>query len=108
MDIHLLGNNAPIEAESDVLPTAVVGSIPPALDGTFLRNGPNPRSGWSPHLFAGDGMVHAITLRDGAALGYRNRYVRTPLLDDPMASRFDAATRTMRLDVTTANTHVLS
>src|SRR4051812_20979421 len=108
MDIHLLGNNAPIEAESDALPTDVVGSIPPELDGTFVRNGPNPRSGRSPHLFAGDGMVHAVTVRDGKAVGYRSRWVRTPLLDDPMTPRFDPTTRTMDLTVTTANTHVVS
>jgi carotenoid cleavage dioxygenase len=108
MDIHLLGNNAPIAAESDLVPTEIVGELPVDLRGTFVRNGPSPRSGWSPHLFAGDGMVHGIAIENGGARWYRNRYVRTPLLDDPMAPRFDPATRTMDLTVTTANTHVVS
>ena len=36
----------------------VVGALPPGLRGTFVRNGPNPADGWSPHWFLGDGMVH--------------------------------------------------
>ena len=98
--IHLAGNNAPVQEEVDAVPTRVVGGIPPGLHGVFLRNGPNPRSGWSPHLFAGDGMVHAIALEDGVARWYRNRYVRTPLYADPSVARGHPR-------VTTANTNVI-
>jgi carotenoid cleavage dioxygenase-like enzyme len=70
--IHLEGNNAPVAGERDEVPTRVVGAIPDDLVGTYHRNGPNPKSGWSPHLFAGDGMVHSLALPGGA---YRNRYV---------------------------------
>jgi carotenoid cleavage dioxygenase-like enzyme len=70
--IHLEGNNAPVPDERDAVPTRVVGRVPDDLRGTYYRNGPNPRSGWSPHLFAGEGMVHAVALASGA---YRNRYV---------------------------------
>lgn len=70
--IHLEGNNAPVAEERDAMPTRVVGTLPDDLVGTYHRNGPNPRSGWSPHLFAGEGMVHSMTLPGGA---YRNRYV---------------------------------
>ena len=30
------------------------------------------------HLFSGDAMVHGLSLRDGKAQWYRNRWVRTP------------------------------
>jgi carotenoid cleavage dioxygenase len=101
MPIHLEGNNAPVSDEVDVDAAAVrvVGALPEDLRGTFYRNGPNPRSGWSPHLFAGDGMVHAVTVGD-AGIGYRNRYVRTPLWADPSTPRTHPR-------VTTANTHVV-
>jgi carotenoid cleavage dioxygenase len=95
--IHLEGNNAPVHDERDALPVRVVGTVPRDLVGTYYRNGPNPRSGWSPHLFLGDGMVHAVSLPGGQ---YRNRYVRTPLYED-------AATPRDGCVVTTANTHVI-
>ncbi|MGY2009563.1 carotenoid oxygenase family protein [Nocardia gipuzkoensis] len=109
--LHLAGNNAPVTEEFTVEPTEVIGEIPADLNGVFVRNGPNPRTGWSPHYFAGDGMVHAVALADGRARWYRNRYVRTPLYDNPGRSRFelgfDPATATMDYRVTTANTHVI-
>ncbi len=96
--IHLEGNNRPVRTEHDGVPVRVVGELPRDLRGTFLRNGPNPRTGWSPHLFAGDGMIHSIGLPRGR---YRNRWVRTPLFDD-------AGARRDGLRVTTANTHVVA
>ena len=70
--IHLEGDNAPVLDERDAIATRVVGTVPDDLRGAFYRDGPNPRSGWSPHLFAGDGMVHCVRLASGE---YRNRYV---------------------------------
>lgn len=58
----------------------VTGSLPEALSGRYLRNGPNPLSPPEPstyHWFTGDGMVHGIRLRDGRAEWYRNRWVRS-------------------------------
>lgn len=55
----------------------VQGNIPPDLNGLYLRNGPNPKSGESDHWFLGDGMVHGVAIKDGQALWYRNRWVRT-------------------------------
>jgi carotenoid cleavage dioxygenase-like enzyme len=95
--IHLEGNNGPVPDERDSSATHVVGAVPEDLVGVFYRNGPNPRSGWSPHMFAGDGMVHALELPSGR---YRNRYVRTPLYAAP-------GTRRDGQLVTTANTHVI-
>lgn len=78
---HLAGNFAPVTDELDVAGLEVEGALPEGLEGTYVRNGFNPRTGWSPHWFFGHGMVHAVTL-DGGGARYRNRYVHTPYLDD--------------------------
>ena len=74
----LQGNFAPYRGEGDHDRLSVVGEIPPELRGTYYRNGPNPA--FEPmgkyHWFDGDGMIHAITLRDGRA-SYRNRWVQS-------------------------------
>ncbi|MFI6297154.1 carotenoid oxygenase family protein [Nonomuraea sp. NPDC050790] len=108
--LHLAGNNAPVSEEVSLEPSKVVGEIPAELTGQFFRNGPNPRTGWSPHFFAGDGMIHTIALDGGRARWYRNRYVRTPLYEHPGESRFALAFDQGRIDyrVTTANTHVIA
>jgi carotenoid cleavage dioxygenase-like enzyme len=78
---YLTGNFAPVRDELTVtVPLPVEGAIPPELEGMLLRNGPNPAVVDDPdtyHWFSGDGMVHAIELRHGAAVSYRNRWVRT-------------------------------
>jgi carotenoid cleavage dioxygenase-like enzyme len=79
----LQGNYGPIETERDVVDLKVVGAIPPELDGVYMRNGPNPVTGQSPHWFLGEGMLHGIRIRNGAAEWYRNRYVQTDLLVAP-------------------------
>ena len=101
--LHLEGNSAPVDDERDCVPTHVVGEVPAALRGTFVRNGPNPHTGWSPHLYAGDGMLHAVTFGDDGVLTYRNRWVRTPLWAERSFAR-DGRDHTR----TTANTHVVS
>ena len=77
----LKGLFAPIADELDVPRLSVTGEVPLALDGMFVRNGPNPRfepiGGY--HMFDGDGMLHAVTIRDGKAK-YRNRWIQTPAL----------------------------
>ncbi|GAA5105235.1 carotenoid oxygenase family protein [Nocardia iowensis] len=112
LPLHLAGNNAPATEEVTAEPTDVIGVIPKELSGTYFRNGPNPRTGWSPHYFAGDGMVHAVALDGGRARWYRNRYVRTPLYAHPGQSRlalaFDQTTGQVDYRVTTANTHVVA
>src|SRR5215468_7750660 len=74
----LQGNFAPWRLEGDAVDLEVTGEIPRDLNGTFYRNGPNPA--YEPrgryHWFDGDGMIHAIALRDGRA-SYRNRWVRS-------------------------------
>ncbi len=76
----LSGTNAPVAEERTFSNLEVKGSIPTELDGRYLRIGPNPIGkphAPSYHWFVGDGMVHGVRLKDGQALWYRNRWVRT-------------------------------
>ncbi len=77
----LQNNFAPVADEIEVFDLEIRGALPPELNGFFIRNGSNPRSGESPHWFMGDGMLHSVHLEGGRALSYRNRYVRTPLYE---------------------------
>jgi carotenoid cleavage dioxygenase len=76
--LYLTDNFAPVSQEISAQELTVIGKLPPQLEGTFLRNGPNPQ--FQPpglyHWFDGDGMLHAVSISNGSA-SYRNRYVRT-------------------------------
>lgn len=74
---HMLGGYAPVPDEITVTELPITGTIPPALTGWYLRNGPNPREAASAHWFLGDGMVHGVRIEGGRAASYRNRWVRT-------------------------------
>ncbi len=56
----------------------VEGQIPADLNGVYLRNTENPLIAAAEryHPFDGDGMIHAISFREGHA-EYRNRMIRT-------------------------------
>ncbi len=75
----LTGIHEPMTEELELLDLDVTGTIPAALDGRYLRIGPNPvdvdQAGY--HWFVGDGMVHGLALKDGRALWYRNRWIRS-------------------------------
>ncbi|KAJ4881006.1 hypothetical protein Rs2_38061 [Raphanus sativus] len=77
---HVLSNNfAPVLDELPPTECDIIhGSLPPSLDGAYIRNGPNPQ--FLPrgpyHLFDGDGMLHAIRIRNGKAT-LCSRYVKT-------------------------------
>jgi carotenoid cleavage dioxygenase-like enzyme len=76
--LYLSGNYGPVREEVTAFDLPVVGELPVELSGRYLRNGPNPIEPVDPathHWFMGDGMVHGIRLREGAAEWYRNRYV---------------------------------
>jgi carotenoid cleavage dioxygenase-like enzyme len=73
----LSGHFAPVANEVTAHELPVEGELPRGLDGTYVRNGPNPKDGFSPHWWFGDGMVHGVHLAGGKARWYRNRYVRT-------------------------------
>jgi len=75
------GNYAPLEdAGTFVEGLEVIGSIPPELSGTLLRNGSNPKDEPPPHWFFGDGMIHAVRFEEGEAKWYRNSWIETPAL----------------------------
>lgn len=75
---YLLGGYAPVSSEITATDLPVTGTIPPELDGRFLRNGPNPiiADGTRHHLFQGDAMIHGVRIAGGKAEWYRNRWVR--------------------------------
>ena len=81
---HLRGNWAPVLDEITGTRLRVEGTIPPQLNGRYVRTGPNPSTGSSPHWFFGDGMVHGVRLANGKAEWYRNRFVATPNITDPL------------------------
>ena len=102
---HLLGNGRPLTEEQTLTELKANGTIPPELDGRYVRNGANPLSGWSAHPFFGDGMLHGVRLRDGKAEWYRNRYVKTPFVTNPSLDILDP-TVLMDMKSSKANTHV--
>jgi carotenoid cleavage dioxygenase len=70
---------APVADELDVVDLPVEGEIPPDLDGSYVRNGPNPQyplNGSGMSRFDGDGMLHVLTFLQGRAR-YRNMWVVT-------------------------------
>lgn len=95
----------PVPDEIDARELPVTGTLPPELDGRFLRNGPNPRPGEvAGHPFLGQGMVHGVRLHSGRADWYRNRWVRTAAVGGKGAVRPDG---TRDLTAVSANTHVI-
>lgn len=79
----LTGIHAPLHDERTITDLAVTGQIPEALSGRYVRIGPNP---FKPdprghHWFTGDGMVHGVRLAGGKAEWYRNRYIRSQVLE---------------------------
>jgi carotenoid cleavage dioxygenase len=75
----LVGSFAPVSQELSFKELPVEGSIPGDLDGCYVRNGPNPLlpQPGNHHWFDGDGMLHMVELRPGAAPVYANRWTRT-------------------------------
>ena len=102
---HLRGNWAPVQDELTETGLLVEGAIPPELEGVYIRTGPNPKSGSSPHWFMGDGMVHGVRLSQGNAAWYRNRFVQTPNITDRNASE---TVDIGDLSKGSANTHVVA
>src|SRR6201996_8386416 len=103
---------APVSAEVTATDLAVTGHIPEFLDGRYLRNGPNPAAEVDPatyHWFTGDGMVHGVSLQDGKAGWYRNRWVRGPATCAALGEPVPGA-RNLRAGMPAigANTNVLS
>lgn len=76
---YITGVHSPMTEELVLEELPVTGTIPPSLDGRYLRMGPNPIAPHPQrhHWFAGDGMIHGIRIQNGRALWYRNRWIRS-------------------------------
>lgn len=76
---YFQGNFAPVQEEHNQACTEIIGTLPEALNGSFLRIGANPvfvKTPESYHPFAGDGMIHEVVFDNGKAT-YINRFVET-------------------------------
>ncbi|KAM0917394.1 hypothetical protein ACQ4PT_009543 [Festuca glaucescens] len=80
--VQIAGNFAPVGEQAPVRSLPVTGRIPPFINGVYARNGANPcfEPTAGHHLFDGDGMVHAISIRNGAAESYACRFTQTSRL----------------------------
>jgi carotenoid cleavage dioxygenase len=105
-NIFLTGAHKPMEEELTIENLPVTGAIPAALDGRYLRIGPNPMAAdpGNYHWFAGDGMIHGLRLENGKALWYRNRWVRSEAVTEALG---EARTEGPRHVFDTVNTNVL-
>jgi len=107
---YLEGNFGPVQEEITAVDLPVTGTIPPELDGRLLRNGPNPIGTVDPatyHWFTGDGMVHGLRLRDGAAEWYRNRRVRSPEVAAALGEPAPPSPYADDVQIFAANTNVI-
>jgi len=101
----LTGIHAPLHDERTITDLKVSGTIPPELNGRYVRNGPNP---FAPdprghHWFIGDGMVHGVALKDGKALWYRNRYIKSLDLEEKGGPKAAPGPRRGRRDLINTN-----
>jgi carotenoid cleavage dioxygenase len=103
----LTGLHAPMTEERTVEDLAVTGEIPLALDGRYLRIGPNPidADARNYHWFLGDGMVHGLRLQGGRARWYRNRWIRSEAVSAALGEPAVTAPPGRERDV--VNTNVL-
>ena len=105
---YLSGIHEPMDTEKTITDLTVTGTIPVELDGQYIRIGPNPVTPPNPgsyHWFAGDGMVHGVCLKVGAAKWYRNRWIRSNVVSAALGERPAPGARHPRTD--TVNTNVL-
>src|SRR5262249_17894087 len=78
---YVTGNFSPLMNEVTAFNLEVIGHVPEALNGRFLRIGPNPVDEPHPlwlighHWFASAGMAHGLRLRDVKAEWFRSRFV---------------------------------
>ena len=102
----LTGAHAPMEAELTIEDLPVTGRIPAALDGRYMRIGPNPMDAdpANYHWFTGDGMIHGLRIENGRALWYRNRWVRSEAVSARLG---EARTEGPRHLFDTVNTNIV-
>ncbi|CAL9016788.1 unnamed protein product [Prunus brigantina] len=76
--VQIAGNFAPVPEHPVEHSLPVTGKIPASIQGVYVRNGANPlhEPVAGHHFFDGDGMVHALQFKDGAA-SYACRFTET-------------------------------
>jgi carotenoid cleavage dioxygenase len=86
---YLSGLHTPMQTELTLEDLRVTGKIPSALDGRYLRMGPNPMSPDPDkyHWFSGDGMIHGLRIEGGRALWYRNRWIRSKAVSKALGEK---------------------
>ncbi|MEV0381365.1 carotenoid oxygenase family protein [Nonomuraea sp. NPDC050643] len=108
----LSGGFAPVQDELNVIDLPVEGALPPDLNGILMRNGPNPvkPDPEHPSWILGDGMIHAFELREGRAVSYRNRWVRTDQASEELGEQPPGGQpdRLVPPDYSMANTNVIA
>jgi carotenoid cleavage dioxygenase len=106
---YVTGALAPVTEEVTITDLAITGTLPPELDGRYVRNGPNPidPDPTTQHWFTGAGMVHGVRLRDGRAEWYRNRWVRTDGVTDALGEAPCPGERRDGAPSTAVNTNVV-
>ena len=102
----LEGIHKPLPAEKTLTDLRVTGTIPPGLDGRYLRIGPNPITAPNPgtyYWFMGDGMIHGVRLKQGKALWYRNRWIRSHAVSEALGEPQAAGPHTEPFDIVNTN-----
>nr|ARJ31383.1 9-cis-epoxycarotenoid dioxygenase 2 [Epimedium pseudowushanense] len=76
--VQIAGNFAPVPEQPVCSNLPITGAIPDCIQGVYVRNGANPLHDpvAGHHLFDGDGMVHAVRIKDGKA-SYACRFTET-------------------------------
>ena len=105
---YLIGLNQPMTEEKTIESLIVVGEIPRELDGRYMRIGPNPVFAPDPnsyHWFTGEGMAHGVRIKNGTALWYRNRWVRSNIVSKSLGEEPALGARSPTSD--NANTNII-
>lgn len=103
----LTGVHTPMTGELTIEQLEVTGSIPAVLDGRYMRIGPNPMDADPAryHWFTGDGMIHGLSISEGRAHWYRNRWVRSTKVSEALGeARVDGPRHPL---TDTVNTNIL-